>query len=194
MMKIMYEGKEVFLSPIPELLIHGEEVYKAYLADCENGRIWSVRNKKFLKSKANKRFGYCYVSCRVKEAGRAYGVHQLVFSSYFGTTIKEFTDNGKLELNHIVNEDGKKVDNSISNLELRTRKEQYDPKVDPHVRSKIGSNKRLKQEQVIALKKEYVQYIGKLSTFCNEKAEELGFHPTAIFNLLTGKTYKNIII
>lgn len=193
-MKIKFEENEIILTPIPELKKHGENVYRNYLADTMGGRIYSIKSGRFLKSGANKRYGYCYVTCKLKGKGRPYAVHQLVFSSYFGQTIGEYSQNGKYEINHIVNEDGKKVDNSISNLELTTRKGQYDASVDPHVRSKLGKKrKKFTYDEVLDIRREYEQSELKFSTYCNVKAEEFGCHPITIYNLLTRKTYKDVV-
>ncbi|MBY0094924.1 hypothetical protein H7S74_30305 [Priestia aryabhattai] len=198
-MKIIENGKEIVLTPIPELMNHGIDVYKAYLCDTEGGRIWSVRSGRFLVANPNYK-GYCYVTCSAKGKGRPYSVHVLVYSSYSGMKQSDWRAMG-LEVNHITNRQGNskntlngiKDNNKISNLELVTHKQQFEDKHDPNIRAKLGTTNRLTIPEVREILQAWIDFEGeKRSTFVWEMVEKYGVGYQSIIDVLEGNTYKNL--
>ncbi|MED3972269.1 hypothetical protein COM86_12640 [Priestia megaterium] len=188
-MKIIENGKEIVLTPIPELLNCSQEVYKNYFCDTEGGRIWSVRSGRFLVSNPNHK-GYCYISCKVGGKGRSYGVHVLVYSSYSGMKQSDWRTMG-LEINHI--QENSKHINEISNLELITHKQQFQDKHDPYIRAKMGTSRRLNVENARYILQAWIDYDGeKRSVFVWEMVERFGVGYQSIIDLLEGRSYKNL--
>ncbi|MGG3157155.1 hypothetical protein ABEP50_15965 [Priestia megaterium] len=188
-MKIIENGKEIVLTPIPELLNQNEEVYKSYLCDTEGGRIFSVRSGCFLVSNPNHK-GYCYVSCRVGGKGRPYSVHVLVYSSYSGMKQSDWRAMG-LEINHI--QENSKHINKISNLELITHKQQFQDKHDPYIKAKMGTSRRLTIPEVREILQAWIDFEGdKRSTFVWEMVEKYEVGYKAIIDILEGRSYKNL--
>lgn len=81
----------------------------------DDGRIWSYKRNKFLKPQTDKK-GYQRVGLYDNEGKmKLYQLHRVVYESVSGETIPN-----NLEVNHI-SED--KMDNSFSNLELLSHKD-----------------------------------------------------------------------
>jgi hypothetical protein len=178
--------KETVLVPIAEL-----DFSPDYLADVENGRIWSNISQKWLDPKPNKRFGYCYTTLKIDGKSKPYSIHTLIMSAHFGVK-KGFWLNQGLEINHISDAPDTKQKNGISNLELKTRKQQY----DDTCRAKLGKGKRLKVNEAshILAQWEYWQQDedNKKSTFCNIMSEEYGCSYSCIEDLINRKTWTKL--
>jgi hypothetical protein len=82
---------EVILTPIPS-----NRGFSNYLADTENGRIWSKKSNKFMKGTPNDN-GYVY-NTLIDDNGEAagYGVHRLVMASVTGIPLEMFNDQSRL--------------------------------------------------------------------------------------------------
>ncbi len=176
---------DVILTPIPELLEHGDETaYQNYFADCANGRIWSNVSQKYLTTKGNNRFGYVYNSIK----GKPYSLHSLIISSTLGVSCKWYLEQG-LEVDHI---DGDKENNDMDNLRLVSRKQQYNERV----RQLLGKGKRFTEADVLFIIEKYEEHSQedsfKLSTFINEMADSFEKTYTSVENLLKGKSYKDL--
>ncbi|MDF2605918.1 MAG: putative endonuclease [Bacillales bacterium] len=176
-MKIVVENQEVTLTPLPG-------PYSNYMVDVVNGRIYNLRKKRFLVSNGDRRFNYCKVTLKLDDGNfKTLGVHELVMASHLGVEDTWWKSQG-LEINHISEI---KSDNSISNLELCTRKENMNKS-----RKKLGGNKRLGWELARNIREEFQLSKDKKSTFINyylTKIEQ-SFTYSAIENVLNGKTYK----
>ena len=79
----------------------------------EDGKVWSHKNNKFLKSNTN-RFGYEYINLCNENGNISKTIHRLVALAFI-----ENIDN-KSDVNHI---NGIKTDNRVENLEWATRTE-----------------------------------------------------------------------
>jgi HNH endonuclease len=170
--------KDVVLLPIPG--------FSQYKADVTNGRIWSDVSKKWLNPKGSKRYGYLMTTIKNNEDQyvRMY-IHELIMSAVMGVT-KDHWITKNLEINHI---NGDKKDNRFTNLQLTTRKGQY---VDPNLRKKLGSTKRIGREMAAKIKEEFKNWEGKKSQFCNVWSAKLKVTYSSIENILNGKTYANV--
>ncbi|MDP4549822.1 HNH endonuclease [Alkalihalobacillus macyae] len=173
------KNESAILTPIP-----GN--FSNYLCDVENGRIWNKKTEKFLAVNPNKTYGYVYVNIR-SDDGKwvSKGLHVWVMASHFGSfNWKELG----LEVNHINRHE--KWNNGIHNLELTTRKEQYNC---PELRRDMGKGKRLIADEVKLIREAFATYEGKVSAFCNYLAYEVfGCHYITIKNIVDGKTWKKI--
>lgn len=78
-----------------------------------NGDIQNLRTGRILKTGKNQK-GYHHITLSNKGKSKTTTIHKLVFTTYIGQTKKGY------DINHI---DGNKNNNSVSNLELITRKE-----------------------------------------------------------------------
>lgn len=171
--------KNIELIPIPELESDN------YLADIFNGRIWNVKAERWVNSNPNKRFGYCYSSFD----GKPYSIHTLIMSAVLDQK-KEWWRQQGLEINHISKD---KSDNSMSNLELVNRKQQYE---DEEVRAKLGKGKRLSIHEVKEIKYTFDQLLNegelKTSQIINFLSEQYSVTYSAIENIIKGKTHRKI--
>lgn len=177
------EKDGVVLVPIPEL-----DYDSNYLADVKNGRIWSKKSNRWLLEGykgENDSFGYAYTSIK----GKPYSIHSLIMSAHLGVKKDYWIKKLGLEINHI---DGNKKNNAISNLELKSRKDQYDERV----RKKLGKGQRLKPEEIFEILEQYQEFKDeddfKLSKFCRMMAEAYEKHYNTIAALLKGKSYQKL--
>ena len=79
----------------------------------EDGRIFSNRYNRYLKSRVN-RYGYLHINLRKDKKGYDKTIHRLVAKAFIPNP------ENKPEVNHI---DGNKLNNHVSNLEWCTRSE-----------------------------------------------------------------------
>lgn len=176
------------LIPIPELDFDPD-----YLANTKLGKIWSHKSGRYLDPKPNKRFGYCYTTVIIDGKPKPYSVHNLIMSAALGVKKKWWRDQG-LEINHISDCPDTKSMNHIGNLELRTRKGQY----DDECRSKLGKGRRLKLEEVRQILFDWREWQkdkeNKFSAFCNLKKDEYGVSYSCIEGIVKRKTWKRIEI
>lgn len=88
--------------------------YKKYEV-FDYGRIWSYSRNRFLKPAKNKRGGYYYIKLYDNNGKKKdYRLHRLIYESVYGNIPEG------MEVNHI---DEDKSNNSITNLNLMSRKE-----------------------------------------------------------------------
>lgn len=89
----------------------------------KDGRVWSYPKKQgsgqrlhgqFLKTKINKKDGYCYITFGYRKKNITRKIHRLVAEAYIPNP------ENKAEVNHI---NGIKTDNRVENLEWCTRQE-----------------------------------------------------------------------
>lgn len=178
--------KETVLVPIAEL-----DFSLDYLADVENGRIWSNKSDRWLNPKPNKRFGYCYSTFIVDGKKKPYSIHTLIMSAHLGVK-KEWWLSQRLEVNHISDDPDTKQKNGISNLELKTRKQQY----DDTCRAKLGKGKRLKVDEASLILGQWEYWKqdedNKKSTYCNMMSEEYGCSYSCIEDIINRKTWSHV--
>ncbi|MBT2736150.1 hypothetical protein [Bacillus sp. ISL-7] len=184
-MKGKSEYEEVILTPIPAY-----RGFSNYLADTMSGRIWSKKSNKFLACTPNDN-GYVYVTL-IDDNGKSnsYGVHRLIMASMSGIPIEQFKRGG-IEVDHYPNEE-EKHNNSISNLQMSSRKLQY----RESIRAKMGKGKRLKEEQVCEILEQLQEWESdennKLSDFIHMAAEAYGQGYRNLWNIVYGKTWKHL--
>src|SRR5699024_3629539 len=106
-------GEITVLTSIPD--------YKTTYADLENGRIWNDLRNDFSKASIPNYYGCVYSSFE----GTPVALHVLFMSAYTQIKPAEWRKQG-LGIDH---RSGCKTDNSIDNLRLVTRAEQYDERV-----------------------------------------------------------------
>lgn len=102
------------------------------------GKVWSLKSKRFLKNQTD-RYGYYYVHLQTKGKEKKYKIHRLVALAYIPNP------ENKPQVNHI---DGNKLNNSVSNLEWVTAKENTEhawktglQKMTDEQRAKISSTR-----------------------------------------------------
>ena len=177
--------EDFILTPIPS--------YKGlsnYLADTENGRIFSKKNNMFLASTPNDN-GYVYNSVTHDDDTRqSYGVHRLIMASVTGIPLEHFK-RGEIEVDHYPNEE-EKWNNSRYNLQMSSREAQY----RESTRSKMGKGKRLKDDDVIEILEQLEEWkkdeTNKLSDFIHQTAEKYGQGYRNIWNIVNGKSWKHL--
>ena len=141
----------------------------------EDGRIYSYSHKKFLKPKTEKN-GYQRV-CLVDNSGKIkhYYIHRVIFESVSGKPIPE-----GMQINHR-SED--KTDNSISNLELVTPKQNINWGTGIERRAKALTNNPKTSKQVGAFKNDKL-----VLTFPSTKeASRIGFNQSSVSSCCNGK-------
>lgn len=96
--------------------------------------------------------------------------------------------NSGLEIHHIDND---KSNNSILNLQLFTREQQYECTI---TKKSIAnrSSKRLKRDDVIEIKTDLINWEGTIPDFCRKWSELTGIEYRSIHNIVSGQTYKKV--
>lgn len=170
------------MASIEELLyapIKGFESNPGYLI-YENGRIWSLYSKIFLKVNVN-RGGYSRVILRKDNKNYKKFVHRLMLETFIGPCPV------KKECRHL---DGNPQNNHISNLKWGTRYDNIDDKIK-HGTLPIGERNpasRLTEAQVKLIRELYKTT--KTSTY--KLAKEFGVAVMTISDILTYKTWTHI--
>ncbi len=95
----------------------------------------------------------------------------------------------KPEINH---KDNNPLNNNVENLEWCTRKEnmQHSVKQGRMAKGVDSGRSKLTEEQILEIKKLYVPYSRKFSTYCLGK--KFGVYPHTILDVVRGKTWKHI--
>ncbi|GAB4073685.1 hypothetical protein GCM10028778_11880 [Barrientosiimonas marina] len=156
------------------------ENYSNYLVDIVNGRVWNKTSGKYLIANPTKQTGYVLVGLRDNDGQmRTIGLHEVVMAAYYNVQPKSWIPYD-LEVNHI---DHDKSNNTIDNLELVTRKQQY----DTYVRQKMGGNKRLTKPEKQEILQAYHIYNGKASVFINQVAFAVGISRRSLSRIVNGK-------
>ncbi|MBQ3444471.1 MAG: NUMOD4 motif-containing HNH endonuclease [Selenomonadaceae bacterium] len=136
---------------------------------------WSISEK-----------GYAMVTMCNKSTKKAVPVHVLVAKAFIPNP------ENKPEVNH---KDGNKLNNHVNNLEWVTGKENVRHAWrNGLVKQKNGTenhNAKLKKEDVLYIRQHYKPYHHKFGVAA--LAREFNVSPQTIFNVITRKTYKNII-
>lgn len=172
---------------IDEVDLYPIRGYSSYFADLENGRIWSDKLERYLISNPDAN-GYCYTRIIGNNGDyNSVSIHSLIMVSYMGFD-KSLWLVKKLAIHHI---DNNKSNNSILNLSLTTRTKQYECSITKKSIAK-RSTKRLKSDEVIAVKEDWINWDGSIPEFCRKWSELTGIEYRSIHNIVTGKTYKNV--
>lgn len=115
--------------------------YPYYVTD--DGQIWSEKTHKYLTQRKDKD-GYLKVrlSSTDLKPGQThtYSVHRIVLENF-----KPVENMENLQVNHI---DGDKTNNTLSNLEWVTCKENIQHAIDNNLRAKVNGSAKLTVEQV----------------------------------------------
>jgi hypothetical protein len=178
-------NEEVILIPIPS-----SKGFSNYLADTENGRIFSKVSNKFLSTTPNDN-GYVY-NTLIDDNGKShgFGVHRLIMASVSGIPIEMFK-RGSIEVDHYPHEE-EKHNNSRYNLQISSRKMQY----RESTRSKMGKGRRLNEEEVKAILEQLQQWKededNKISDFIWMIAEKYSQGYRNVWNIVYGKTWKHL--
>lgn len=129
--------------------------YEKLYAITKNGKVWSFRNKKYLKPLLVGN-GYYQFGLSVKGVRKAFLAHRLVLNAYLGKSLK------KKQVNH---KNGVKIDNQLENLEWMSAKEnmQHASKNNLTANKEKNGNSRLTLKEVELIRKEKGTYtdIGK---------------------------------
>ena len=138
--------------------------YEGLYAITRDGRVWSYRSNKFLKPRLVR--GYHQVILCKEGKGKTYYIHRLVAKVFIPNP-----DN-KPQVNHL---DENKLNNSVSNLEWATAKENS----NYGTRTERSNKKRSKPVYCIELDKTFYG--------AREAARELGLHNSSIIKCCKGK-------
>lgn len=149
----------------------------------ENYLISNLGNVKTVNGKLRKiNYGKCkygYIELWKNNKGTKYRVHRLVATHFIPNP-----DN-KEQVNHI---DGNKKNNTVSNLEWVTCKENIRHAIDNNLSSiKYGSKNhsaKLKEEDII-----YIREKAKKEKTVRELAEQFGVSTTNIYNIINNKKW-----
>lgn len=119
--------------------------FSRYKANLETGTIYSLVSDKWLNAKTQNYYGYIYSSYISDNNERvAQSVHAMIMSAYRQEEPKEWIKQG-LEIDHL---SGQKNVNSIDNLRLVTREQQYDSRV----RATMGQGTPLTKDEVQSIR------------------------------------------
>ena len=151
--------------------------YDYYVTD--TGEIWSSVTKKFLKQQKDKN-GYMKVRlCSENNERHRYSVHRLVLENF-----RPIENMEEMQVNHI---DGNKENNSLSNLEWVTCKDNIKHAVENNLRAEINGAAKLTKEQVIDI------YIRSKKGESNKiLSKEYGVHPDTIGRIKNQKLWKKV--
>ena len=152
----------------------------------DNGRVWSLRLKRFMKDRVSKH-RYNRVVLYNKSGNKSIFVHRIVASVFLGY------NGNKSEVNHI---DGNKLNNSVENLEWCTHSENM-----YHAYNVLGANTGLgtrKTEETIEkireskLKHRNIVNIatGEIFATIRDMAESYGYTYNAILATILNKKNK----
>lgn len=152
--------------------------FNYYVTD--DGRIWSERTKKFLSFQYDKN-GYVKVQMRsIDNKSHRYSVHRLVLENF-----KPVKNMKNLQVNH---KDGNKLNNSLSNLEWVTSKENIHHAINNNLRAKINGASKLTPEQVIEIYHRANNGEKNISL-----GKEFNIHPDQIGRIKNKKAWKQLI-
>lgn len=178
-------NEDFILTPIPS-----EKGLSLYLADTENGRIYSKLEGKFLSLNPNSN-GYVYCTVKHDNGERnSYGVHRLIMSSRSALPLEMFKRGG-IEVDHYPYED-EKWNNSVHNLQMSSRKTQY----RESTRAKMGKGKRLSEAEVREILEQLKEWKSdednKVSDFIWKMVDAYGQGYRNIWNIVNGKSWKHL--
>ena len=153
--------------------------FNYYVTD--DGRIWSEKTLKYLKQQKDKD-GYLKValSCLDNNGRHRFSVHRLVLENF-----NPREDMNLLQVNH---KDGNKENNSLSNLEWVTCKENVTHAIENNLRAKINGAAKVTREQVIEIYKRSNNGEKNVSL-----GKEFGLHPDSIDKIKNKKYFVNIL-
>lgn len=178
-------NEEVILTPIPS-----DKGLSNYLVDTMYGRIFSKPENRYLSLNPNSN-GYVYATVLHDNGERkSYGVHRLIMASRTGLSLEMFKRGG-IEVDHYPKEE-EKWNNSINNLQMSSRKTQY----RESTRAKMGKGKRLTEDEVKHILERLNEWLendeNKVSDFIHMIAEEYGQGYRNIWNIVNGKSWRNL--
>ena len=156
-----------------------ENIYglKGY-AITDKGELWSEKSNRFLK-KCTTNSGYYFVTLTKDGWSKPYLIHRLVASAYLGVDLDEV-------VNH---KDGNKLNNSVSNLEWCTYKENTKHAYDTGLRNRevVNSYRSIDNDtchKICAMLEEGARN--------KDICSALNLKPTAVSNIKAGKDYRDI--
>ena len=138
--------------------------YEGEYAITRDGRVWSYKSNKFLKPELVR--GYYYVSLYKEGKGKNFRIHRLVAEAFIPNP-----DN-KPQVNHL---DENKLNNSVSNLEWATAKEN----------SNYGTRNERAAKKLS--KPVYCEELDRVFDGARQAARELGLHNSNIISCCKGK-------
>lgn len=156
-------------------------LYDYYITD--DGRVWSDKSKKFLSQYDDKN-GYQKVELRSTDLPpkkcHRYSVHRLVMENFCP---REGMEN--LQVNHI---DGDKKNNTLSNLEWVSCKENINHAIKNNLRAKVNGAAKLTPEQVVNI---YIRcHNGEKNVTLGK---EYGIHPDTIGKIRNKRIWKDLL-
>jgi len=154
-----------------------EGVYKIF----EDGKVWSYRRKRFIKTPKDKD-GYRRATLCLDRKVKNMTMHRWLYQTFVGEIPKTH------QINH---KDGNKLNNKLENLELVTPKENTIHAWKHGLSNKqLGikcSASKLKDKDIRKIRELYSQ-----GTSQNKIAEILNVHQTNIHYILIGKTWSHV--
>ena len=145
----------------------------------DDGRIWSDKTKHFLSEQLDKN-GYIKVQMRSTDnKSHRYSVHRLVLENF-----NPVPNMDKLQVNH---KDGNKRNNSLSNLEWVTCKQNIEHAIENNLRAKVNGAAKITPEQVIEIYNRAKNGESNISL-----GAEFNLHPDSIGKIKNKKIWKNI--
>lgn len=152
-----------------------------YSAICKSGPRATYKVKILKQTLAS---GYPRVSLYSENGVKPMSVHRLVIESFSGVTIKK-SERHKVTVNH---KDGIKTNNTYSNLEYLTQKENIQHSILTGLNPIGVNNPRCK------LKEDDVKFIRSNSGIRScDLAKKFGIHRDSVLNVRKRKTYADVI-
>lgn len=177
--KDLLKVEEVELYPIPN--------YNRYFVNLEEGKVYDTLRERYLVANPNAN-GYCYTGMYDDQGDyKPFSVHVIVMMAFLYVSEPIWVNSG-LEIHHLDND---KSNQSILNLQLVTRAQQYECKITKKS-IKNRSTKRLKRDDVIAIKEDLIDWEGSIPDFCRKWGELTGIEYRSIHNIVSGQTYKKV--
>ncbi len=160
-------------------LIGYEGLYKVF----EDGKVWSIKYSKFLKSRRNKG-GYTVVTISKDAKIKCIPVHRLLYLNFI-----DKIDSG-LQINH---RDGNKLNNRLENLELVTPSQNiqhaWDNALIPRKVGEQNKNSKLTDSSILS-----IFSLRKQGLTQNEIAAEMEISRSNISRVLSRKMWGHVLI
>lgn len=138
-----------------------------------NGNIQNLRTGRILKTGKNQK-GYHQITLSNNGKSKTITIHKLVYITYIGQTKKGY------DINHI---DGNKNNNSVSNLELITRKENAQKAViNGQIKSGFDCKLSVNVQQINPLTNEVINTFGSIII----ATKETNVSSSSISNVING--------